>query len=1019
MSISISDHFFDNPSLYGVSGEMIVSFQEPQAPSHLPYIDLLADDESNLPDAVIEVHGRPAMYLIRGEKFNYQNLPFIQDTLACRADARYLGIVEPGILKVFPIGLYSSKKKPSSIRKLNLTQGSTALHDFLIGGLGVDGVESNNRKRVSADAAWLDNYLLKLLQSTADNLRSSCRQNVLRNDQILSLVGRGLFARFIADRKIISDSDAVSICSSAQNIKSLFESPDMASETFAWLDRTFNGNLLPLIDKNGQSDAYKAFFNKIGFTAASRICEELCKIMHRAVDGQLSLGWQRIRFQHVPADMLSQVYEHFAHKFQKKYAEQSSVHYTPRHIAQVLIDAAFSGLEIEDKSRAKILDPAVGGGVFLVLAFKRLVQELWRKNNRRPNRSEIRKILNNQLCGLDINQEALRFSALSLYLTALELDPKPAPLSELRFDDLSTKSLLHVGEKSVSQSILNLGSLSPSLTQSLNNKFDIVIGNPPWTRLGDAGNQLTALVRRLAAERGVSPQIVEQLDNKGAVPDIPFIWKAIEWAKPNGMIAYALHAQHLLFRQGNGAVMRRALFESIEITGIMNGSAIRSEKAIWPTITAPFCFLLARNRKPREHSAFYYLSPLLETSINQNGRFRLDPQSAFAVEQQRAITSQYLFKALYRGTMLDLSIVECLTNNPNTLPLADYWRKLKLKNGEGFQVVEKKGDKNSAIHLHGKKVLEHEDVNGYQLDISSLPDFNYEFLHRPRDRRIYDGPLVLFRESPKKERQSRGGLLAMTDVVYRKSFIGYSCATHPNGKLLARYLQLISYSDVFIFVALMFSSKFGVERDSVQKEDVDQFPIIPLEKLDHQQQLKVAQLSEELINGQNPWNEIDEFVASLYELTESDMQVVRDTLAHSLPYTDTQTQAQAVPSNETLIAFVSHLSDVARPFAKRLGLGFDVDLVPNNGFDGWRFVCIKRSQNNHNSLIDHASFISQLASNFWASQIRIFPDSHTGNLYVGQLAQNRYWTKTRARILALDLIDADFYANNNSDRSLN
>lgn len=135
------------------------------------------------------------------------------------------------------------------------------------------------------------------------------------------------------------------------------------SDTFAWLDKTFNGNLLPLGNFYYNSEDYNEFFSQIG-DESEHICFELQDILLATINRQMSLDWGRIQFQHVPADMLSQVYEHFAHAYQNEFARKTSIHYTPSHIAKILVDSAFDGLEIEDKSSAQILDPSAGAGVF-------------------------------------------------------------------------------------------------------------------------------------------------------------------------------------------------------------------------------------------------------------------------------------------------------------------------------------------------------------------------------------------------------------------------------------------------------------------------------------------------------------------------------------------------------------------------------------------------------------------------------------------------------------------------------
>src|SRR5262249_40027050 len=148
---------------------------------------------------------------------------------------------------------------------------------------------------------------------------------------------------------------------------------------------------------------------------------------------QLNFNWGLFDFAHVPVGLLSQVYEDFCWHWETADAVATSVHYTPKNIVITLIDEAFHDVESADEAR--VLDPACGAGVFLVLAFRRIYRAAWKARGRRPDRRTIRKVLNRQLAGFDVSENALRLAALSLYLTALELDPRPQPLADLKFDD--------------------------------------------------------------------------------------------------------------------------------------------------------------------------------------------------------------------------------------------------------------------------------------------------------------------------------------------------------------------------------------------------------------------------------------------------------------------------------------------------------------------------------------------------------------------------------------------------------
>ena len=59
-----------------------------------------------------------------------------------------------------------------------------------------------------------------------------------------------------------------------------------------------------------------------------------------------------------------------------------------------------------------ILDPSCGAGIFLVLAFRKLVAARWEHEGRRPDTKTIQSILYSQLCGFDVSESALRLGGI-------------------------------------------------------------------------------------------------------------------------------------------------------------------------------------------------------------------------------------------------------------------------------------------------------------------------------------------------------------------------------------------------------------------------------------------------------------------------------------------------------------------------------------------------------------------------------------------------------------------------------
>src|SRR6185437_6566478 len=360
---------------------------------------------------------------------------------------------------------------------------------------------------------------------------------------------------------------------------------------------------------------------------------------------------------------------------------------TPRNIAVTLLDEVFDKYRGFEKCR--ILDPACGAGVFLVLAFRRLYLELWRraKNKERPDTGAIRRILENQLVGLDISESALKLSALSLYLTAIELDPKPQPPDKLRFNNLWGHVLFNVREPRARKEGPALGSLSPHLKEQFERKFDMVVSNPPWTSLDEKlgtkfARATKAIVGRIDKAKGATYQLP---DNN---PDLPFLWKATEWCKKGGRIAMALPARILLKTEPVPLAARATLFDLLQVDGVINGTNL-ADTPVWPEMNQPWVLLFATNKRSAPLHNTYFVTLPLDLSINKASEFRIDSKSAYPIRSSEAVAKPWLWKALSIGTALDVENIEKM-KAADARPLDVYWDTAVGKNrtGKGYQIAE-------------------------------------------------------------------------------------------------------------------------------------------------------------------------------------------------------------------------------------------------------------------------------------------------------------------------------------------
>jgi SAM-dependent methyltransferase len=672
------------------------------------------------------------------------------------------------------------------------------------------------------------------------------------------------------------------------------------------------------------------------------------------------------------------------------------------------VDEAFDGLP--KAHAARVLDPACGAGVFLVLAFRRLYRERWKDTGMRPGTKAIREILDKQLCGFDISDSALKLAALSLYLTAIELDPQPIPPAKLRFKVLNNRVLFNHRREDDDSDGPVIGSLGGHVGSRFDRQFDLVLSNPPWTSLAKKFNRLASEfnnVSRGIIERKGEVMLARGYRNPDNAPDLPFLWKSTEWCKPGGRIAMVLPARILLKQERIPLYARKTMLRLIEVTGIINGSNL-SDTEVWSSMRQPFLLLFARNRRPRSGQVVQFITPYCDTVLNHKGEVRIDSKSAQPVEVEPTFDESWLWKALTVGTSLDVEVTRKMKRAAGK-PLDRYWKKeLRLASGKGYQVTETQPNQRPARFLTGLPNLDSTDAFRFVVEPGQLQQFTRTQAWRPRRETIYDAPAVLVKEAPGVDRTLGWALLSFSKIAYNESFYGYSAAGRSEGELLVRYLHLFVHSFVWLHYALLTSAKFGAERRRFYKADLDECPIIPWGRLTVEQQHTVHVLSDRLISEDTRvFDDIDRFFGGLYGLDGLDLEVIRDTVSVCLPYDESRERACGVPTRSERETFRRRLESVLRPFFKVLGKEPQVDVWKSSDeflLEKASFGIVLVRERGHTTEEPDDPFrdlILKLADDTGATRII---QQVEGGLHLGILNQYRYWTPSRARLLGAEIV---------------
>lgn len=1021
-------------------------------PTQLEYLDLLArraSAQSRSVHAVVEHQGTALLYVVNAaeEAVTDAHRTEVQKMLANRSDPAWLGILRAGSLEVWPIGFAPAASEPIKV-VVEDTSEAPLFFQSLVHGTFQEKPEGTD---------YVYNRIFGLLDQTIqtfvagprnDSTKERKRSRPKKQSQaagsvdpldVLSMAGRALFFRFLIDRRIVLPSELLDICPAADDLKDGFSNAQKAAQTSAWLDETFNGDFLPLIDEKVSPDqraererAYLQFYQGISTRTGGEMFRHLHAILRSfqhvgAQSFQLTFDWGDFDFAHIPIGVLSQVYESFAHRVDPRTARDTSVHYTPRTIARLLVEEAFAA--IAEPADAHVLDPACGAGIFLGLAFRRLVQERWRKTKQQPSAIEIRKILYEQVRGFDISESALRLAALTLYITAIELNASPCPPKTLKFPrNLRSEVLFHFGHDKAAPApnTFPLGSLGNAVPTRFNEQFDVVLGNPPWTQLKedkakhdgakaakttDKLNQaFTEIGRRALTTRGLHGQAT-QYKNPSKGPDLPFVFRATEWAKEkSGLIAMVLPARVFLRSPDKHCDAWRDLVSTVSVTGIINGADLR-KTAVWRNVDMPFCLFFARNEKPRAGHRFHYATPSYELDVNGTGRFRIDYATTQPVQMERVLEKRWLLKTLMFGTWRDVELMERIFSAfPCTLEkIWKQWDPDHNKTGQGYKLSPNLEQDDASFLLELKDFGAR--ISEFSIPVDQLCTF-YEkhrrkTAHRSRRETLYQPPLTIIPESPGEDPRHPHAYHSAIPLAFSQSFFGYSCAGHPEAETLSALLYLLPHSEVFRYFCLMTSIRVGFDRQTFNKEDLDRIPFPRVEGLAENDKGCVRELARALEHERDkPWEAIDQLFLDLYKLTKDDGETIRDTLFSSSFYREAGRDAFAPPQRETRNLFRQTMRDMLDPFFSILDECIAVEEAPfaiDPCRSAWQFSWIAREgvACPLSSSLLHSAM--KEADQRAASRIIVRAPASRG-LLLGILNQSRYWTRTRARICAQAIV---------------
>lgn len=434
--------------------------------------------------------------------------------------------------------IYDCSKKPSPNDKASMSrieyinyEDYLERFDFLYDTFAKESVLKGSLEKYNADAKskrGTESVDIDFLNSL-DNLRTKLASNISKLNNNLSerdlnfavqhIIDRIIFLRVAEDRGVENYGDLIDACDKQGTENNCYKN---IVEIFKKADGKYNSGL------------FDFSYDKItaNIEAENKVIKEIIN--------DLYYPKSPYEFSIIPIEIIGKAYEQFLGKtitignnhkakieLKPEVRKAGGVYYTPEYIVDYIVENTvgekIKGLTPEKIEKIKIVDPACGSGSFLLGAYKYLLnyhREYYLKSsdnklkgykeNKRENiikeNGELalwikKRILRNNIFGVDIDSNAVEVTKLSLLLKCMEGETSASIMdNQSLFNERALPSLddnIKCGNSLIgsdfysNQNMLNIDMETQYKINSFDwdkefveafkkGGFDVVIGNPPY-----------------------------------------------------------------------------------------------------------------------------------------------------------------------------------------------------------------------------------------------------------------------------------------------------------------------------------------------------------------------------------------------------------------------------------------------------------------------------------------------------------------------------------------------------------
>jgi type I restriction-modification system DNA methylase subunit len=723
-----------------------------------------------------------------------------------------------------------------------------------------------------------------------------------------ALIGRSIFIRYLEDRGILTPEYFYGVAKDNHQWHAILEQPfekiDINQEMENLLyprvlsDKAFTFALFERLARDFNGDMFPQDPEEQTVVTQDHLLL-LKRFLKGDSDPQQKLFFSAYRFDIIPIELISSIYEEFYH-VQKGGNTQGSF-YTPPALVEFILFHVLTLERLEENP--KIMDPACGSGIFLVEAFRRIVRYRVCKQGQRLSFQSLQKILREQIGGIDINPESIRVAAFSLYLAMLHyLEPPdilrhiekgnclPHLIAGNNVTDKDTFNILLTSNAFAVNNNVISGTLEGQFTK---NCADIVVGNPPWGSPSSKDKEAieaNKVALRWCAEQDCPVGYKERSQS--------FLWKALELLRPGG-ICGMLVSTGVFYKHGDKSKkFREKWLSSITLDSVFNFAHSRRVFFKGSGVNAPFAAIVFRklkNEKPIHR--VHYWSAKRTANVESLQAVLFSRNDLKLIRQTESMNDSKLWKIYWWGNHRDEELIRYFEMDSQLKDITE-----PGIFGQGFKQANQKYESD---WLKEYEELPVKNLHRYgALDSALLVEVPQK-VERRGVREVYEGSRLLVKRGITEKTLPKGKIIARFErdsFCFRNSIHGikisrdeewqYKCVLAILWSSLARYYFFLTSSawgswyheiheEELLNLPIRFPKKQALRKEII--EIVDRLRAFPPQRKDFgfgpasyvdETSPAIAELE----------NRLDNAIFDLFELSEAERDLVRDLCDTGLEY---------------------------------------------------------------------------------------------------------------------------------------